>query len=353
MTPDTPVTIIGAGQAGLATGYHLQELGIDFTIVADDDRVGDTWRDRWDSLELFTPAFYNGLPGLDFPADDPEYLPKKDELADYLETYADTFDLPIELGTRVSNLQRVAGRYHLETTGEDRTADQVVVATGAHASPWWPPFADELDSEVFSCHSSGYHNPDQLRDGDVLVIGAGNSGTQIATELSNDGRTVWLAGRDTGRLPRRLLGRDIYRWIGPTLLRIPRSSFLGRRLYDRTVDTGDPVFSDTLERMHDAGVERVGRIDAIDDGHPVSEDGEVFEVPNVIWATGFRPSYPWIDLDVFEPSGEPRHDRGVVPEAPGLYFVGLHWQSRPNSSLIGGVGSDAEHVARHVERAVT
>jgi putative flavoprotein involved in K+ transport len=352
MTADSTVTVIGAGQAGLATGYHLMKRDIEFVIVADDERVGDTWRDRWDSLELFTPAFYDGLPGLDFPADDPEYLPKKDELADYLEAYAETFDLPIELETRVTGLGRADGRYRLETSAGDRAADQVVVATGAHSSPWRPAFADELDDDVFACHSSGYRNPDQLHDGDVLVVGAGNSGTQIATELSNDGRTVLLSGRDTGRLPRRLLGRDIYRWIGPTLLRIPRSSFVGRRLYERTADAGDPVFSDAYERLQAAEVERVSRIAAIDDGRPVSADGEVFDVSNVVWATGFRPRYPWINLDVFESSGEPRHEGGVVSEAPGLYFVGLPWQSRLNSSLLGGVGSDAEYVAGYIERAV-
>ena len=353
MTADRTVTVIGAGQAGLATGYHLLQRDIEFTILADDERVGDVWRDRWDSLELFTPAFYNGLPGLDYPADDPEYLPKKDELAEYLETYAETFDLPVELETRVTGLGRRDGRYRLETTAGDRAADQVVVATGAHSSPWRPAFADELDDGIFTCHSSGYRNPDQLPTGDVLVVGAGNSGTQIATELSNDGREVWLAGRDTGRLPRRLLGRDIYRWIGPTLLRISRSSFLGRRLYERTADSGDPVFSDAHERLLAAGVNRVSRITAVDDGRPVSADGEVFDVAAVVWATGFRQRYPWIDLDVFDPSGEPRHERGRVPAAPGLYFVGLRWQSRPNSSLLGGVGADAEYIAGHIERAVT
>lgn len=243
-------------------------------------------------------------------------------------------------------------RYHLETTAGDRTAEQLVVATGAHSSPWRPPFADDLDDDIFACHSSEYRNPDQLRDGSVLVVGAGNSGTQIATELSNAGRAVTLAGRDTGRIPRRLLGRDIYRWIGPTLLRIPRSSFIGRRLYDRMGTSGDPVFGDVHARLQAAGVDRVGRISAVEGGRPVSADGEVFDVRNVVWATGFRPRYPWIDIDVFEPTGEPRHERGVVPEAPGLYFVGLPWQSRPNSSLVGGVGADAKYVAKYVQRAV-
>ena len=348
---DASVIIIGAGQSGLATGYYLQQAGIKFSILADDVRVGDTWRDRWDSLELFTPAFYNGLPGLDFPADDPEYLPHKDEMADYLETYAKSFDLPIELETRVTRLGREDGQFVLETAAGGWTADQVVVATGAHSSPSMPPFADELPDEVFSCHSSEYRNPDELQDGDVLVVGAGNSGTQIAAELGEAGdRSVWLAGPDTGRLPRRLLGRDIYRWIGPTILRVSRHSFIGRRLYERTVHSGDPVFSDQFERMQAADVDRIDRIVAIKDGKPVTADGHAFDIDNVIWATGFDPSYPWIDLDLFDESGEPRHTRVVVEESPGLSFVGLRWQTRAASSLTGGVGPDAEHVAERVQQ---
>lgn len=352
MATEPGVVVIGAGQSGLATGYHLRQQGVPFTILADDDRVGDSWRQRWDSLELFTPAFYNGLPGMDFPDDDPEHLPHRDEMADYLERYADHFALPVELGTRVTRLDRPDDRFRLETADGERRADQVLVCTGAHSRPRRPPFADELDEAVFACHSSEYRNPDQLADGDVLVVGAGNSGTQIATELAADGRRVWLAGPDTGRLPRRLLGRDIYRWIGPTLLRIPRSSFVGRRLHDRMATSGDPVFADAHERLQDSGAERVEqRITAVEDGHPVAADGRAFDVANVVWATGFRPRYPWIDLDVFEPGGQPRHEGGVAVDVPGVYFVGLRWQRRPDSSLIGGVGDDAAYVARRVRKS--
>lgn len=352
---DHPVVVIGAGQSGLATGYYLQQAGVEFTILADNERVGDTWRDRWDSLELFTPAFYNGLPGLDFPADDLEHRPHKDEMADYLQSYAERFDLPVELETRVTRLaKKKDSRFLLESTAGDRMADQVVVATGAHSSPWYPPFANDLPDDVFACHSSKYRNPDQLQDGDVLVVGAGNSGTQISTEIAEAGnREVWLAGPDTGQLPRRVLGRDIYRWIGPTLLRFSRHSFIGRRLYGRIAQGGDPVFNDQYKRMQAAGVERVDcRISGIEDGRPVTADGQMFDVTNVVWATGFYPHYPWIDLDVFDESGEPRHTRGVVEEAPGLYFVGLRWQTRASSSLTGGVGPDAKHVAEHVQEAM-
>lgn len=349
------IVVIGAGQAGLATSYYLDQFDLELTILAADERVGDTWRNRWDSLELFTPAFYNSLPGLEFPSDDGEYLPHKDEMADYLETYAETFDLPVELGTRVTRLQRSNGRFTLETTGDKWKADQVVVATGAHSTPHVPAFADELPDDVFACHSMEYQDPGQLKSGDVLVVGAGNSGTQIAAEIAADDpdRQVWLAGRDTGRLPRRLLGRDIYRFLKPTLFRVSRHSFVGRHLYQRTADTGDPVFKPEFEKMQTAGVERVGRITGVVDGQPATSEGRRFDVANVIWTTGFRTAFPWIDIDVFEPSGEPRHTRGIVDEVRGLYFIGLPWQHRASSSLVGGVGPDAKHVASHIREAVT
>lgn len=349
------IVVIGAGQAGLATGYYLEQFGLDFTILADDERVGDPWRNRWDSLVLFTPAFYNSLPGLEFPADDPEHLPHKDEMADYLETYAETFDLPVQLETRVTRLERANDEFRIETTHGEQRTDQVVVATGAHSTPHVPSFADELPADVFACHSSEYQNPGQLRSGDVLVVGAGNSGTQIAAELGDDDseRHVWLAGPGTGRLPRRLLGRDVYRFLTPLFRWFPRDSVVGRRLYQRTADKGDPVFKPEFEKMQSAGVERVERITGVVDGQPATSEGRRFDVANVIWATGFRTSFPWIDIDVFEPNGTPRHTRGIVDEVSGLYFIGLPWQYRASSSLIGGVGPDAEHVASHIREATT
>lgn len=350
-----PIVIIGAGQAGLATGYYLKQFGLEFTILANDERVGDTWRNRWDSLVLFTPAFYNSLPGLEFPSDDPEYLPHKDEVADYLETYAETFDFQVELKTRVTKLEKTNNRFRLETTKGEWTADQVVVATGAHSTPQVPSFADQLPEDVFACHSSEYENPGQLQSGDVLVVGAGNSGTQIAAEIASDNpdRQVWLAGRDTGQIPRQLFGRDIYRFLKPTVLRFSRDSFIGQRLYQKTADKGDPVFKPEFKKMQAAGVTRVERITGIVNGQPETSEGRRFDIANVIWATGFRTAFPWIDIDVFEPSGEPRHTRGIVDEVDGLYFVGLPWQHRASSALVGGVGPDAEHIAEHIREHTT
>lgn len=349
---DRSIVVIGAGQAGLATGYFLQTFGLEFIILADDERVGDSWRERWDSLRLFTPAFYNHLPGMPFPADDPEYLPAKDEVADYLEAYAEVFDLPVQLDTRVTRIQQDEETFVLTTDAGPIRAAHVVVATGAYRSPYLPPVADQIPEHVLTCHSCEYANPAQLQAGDVLVAGAGNSGTQIATEIATDdeSRQVWLVGPDRGQLPRRLLGLDLYRWIGPTLLKLSRTSFLGRRLYEKVSDQGDPVFENEHAKMQDAGVERVaGRITAVKDGRPATDEGDRFDVNNVVWCTGFSPEFSWIDVDVFQEDGSPRHERGVVPEAPGLYFVGLPWLDRLNSSLIGGVGTDAEHIATHIK----
>lgn len=348
---DVPITIIGAGQSGLATGYYLQEFGLDFAILADDERVGDTWRNRWDSLQLYTPAFYNDLPGMEFPADDPDHLPGKDEVADYLERYADEFDLPVNLETRVTQVRHEDGDYLLETTDTTVRTDHVVVATGAYSHPNIPEIAEEISDSIVTCHSSEYTNPSDLQAGDILVVGAANSGTQIATELANatEHAQVWLVGPDTGTVPREILGLDFYRWAGPTVLRLKRDGILGSRLHEKTAGHTDPVFDTERDKMQAAGVNSVeGRISGVENGLPVTADGQQFDVSNIIWCTGFKPDYSWIDIDVFQENGYPRHSRGVVTEMPGLYFVGLPWQYRSSSSLLGGVGPDAKHIATEI-----
>lgn len=339
--------VIGAGQAGLATGYFLAQTDRDFVILDGSDRVGDVWRKRWDSMELFTPAEYNNLPGMDFPAP-VGHLPHKDEVADYLEAYAERFELPIRLQTWVKSVTREEDIYYVETAGGERlAAGNVVVATGAFQAPRVPAFAGKLNDTIVQLHSSEYRAPEQLRDGDVLVVGAGNSGTQIALEVART-HDVWLSGRDVGRLPRMLLGRDIYWWIWRTLLHIPTDSWLGRRLQAKATSGGDPLVGITQEEIQAAGIERVPRTVSVRKGRPSLADGRTIEVPNVIWATGFVPDYNWIDLPVFREDGYPRHRHGVVEGEPGLYFVGLRFQHRLKSSLIGGVGDDAEYVVEQI-----
>jgi putative flavoprotein involved in K+ transport len=338
--------VVGAGQAGLATGYHLAARDADFVILDGDARVGDGWRRRWDSLRLFTPAAYSGLPGMCFPAP-PAHLPDKDEVADYLERYAQRFDLPVRPSSRVHSLRWNGERYVVRAGASVLEAENVVVATGPFQRPRVPAEAAQLSPELHQIHSSQYASPFGLPDGPALVVGAGNSGAQIAMELARF-RPVWLAGRETGRIPRTLLGRDIYDWLWPVMTRLTLDTRLGRRLRERT-RRGDPLVGIPERALAEAGVVRVGRVTGGRGGMPLCE-GRVVEPRVVVWCTGFTPDYSWIELPVLDERGAPRHRRGVVADAPGLYFVGLRFQHRLTSALIGGVGADAEFIAEQVAR---
>ena len=339
--------VIGAGQAGLAVGHHLAARDVDFVILSSESRVGDNWRKRWDSLRLFTPARYSGLPGMPFPAT-PGYLADKDEVGDYLERYAERFDLPVRLNSPVQSLTSDGEQFTIVIAGSETRleASNVIVATGAFQRPYVPGVAKRLSSSIVQLHSSSYKNPLQLPDGPVLVVGAGNSGAQIALELAGD-RKVWLAGRNTGHLARRILGRDVFDWIWPLLTRATLDTRLGRRLRRNAVTGGDALIGIPERQIAAAGISRVGRLDAERGGLPVA-DGKVLEPRVIVWCTGFAPDYRWMELPIFDDAGYPRHERGVVPEAPGLFFVGLRFQQRMASSLIGGVGADAEYVAEQV-----
>lgn len=339
--------VIGGGQAGLAVGYHLAARDLDFVILDAEPRVGDTWRRRWDSLRLFTPARYSGLPGMPFPAP-PAHLPDKDEIADYLERYAERFDLPVRSHTRVDSLGWDGERYVVQAGAVRFEAENVVVATGPFQRPNIPALAERLAPSIHQLHSSAYRSPFELPEGPALVVGAGNSGAQIALELARF-RKVWLAGRDTGHLPRRLLGRDLFDWIWPVMQRSTLDTRLGRRLRQRARAGGDALIGIPERTLSDAGVVRMGRVSDERGGYPVCE-GEVIQPSVIVWCTGFMPDYRWIHLPLLDERGYPRHDRGVACDAPGLYFLGLRFQHRMNSSLVGGVGADAAFVAEQVAR---
>ena len=351
LEPERFETVIGGGgQAGLAAGYHLARRGRPFVILDAGERVGDSWRARWDSLRLFTPARYSGLPGLGFPAADWHY-PAKDEVARYLEAYAARFQLPVRTGVRVDGLTRQGDRF-LVSAGERRfEADNVVVASGAYHHPWVPRFASELDPEILQLHSSGYRRPSQLTEGGVLVVGAGNSGAEIALELAATHPT-WLSGRHPGSEPTRAGSRLDRLLTPPFWFFISRvltvDTRIGRRLRPKLRGAGTPLARVKPRDIAAAGIERVPRTVGVRDGRPVLEGGRVLEVANVVWCTGFRPDFGWIDLPVLDADGEPRHDRGVVAGQPGLYFVGLFFLTSVASSLVGGVGHDAEHVAGRI-----
>lgn len=339
--------VIGGGQAGLAAGYYLKKKGMDFVILDAGERTGDPWRARWDSLHLFTPARYCGLPGMRFPAPN-FHFPSKDEMADYLETYARHFDLPIEPRVRVERLTREDGRFVLKAGGRSYEADNVVVATGAYHAPRIPPFACDLSKNILQMHSTEYQRPSQIREGDVLVVGAANSGAEIALELSRTHQT-WLSGPHPGVEPTRP-GSKLDHLIIPIIWfifsRVANvKTPIGRKLRSRVLNMGVPLARVRPHDLLEAGVKRVhDRTVAVADGMPQLADGRVLDVANVIWCTGFRPDFRWIELPVFASNGYPVHERGVVAGAPGLFFVGLLFQTAASSALVGGVGRDARYI---------
>ncbi|MDP9340530.1 MAG: NAD(P)/FAD-dependent oxidoreductase [Actinomycetota bacterium] len=347
--------IIGGGQAGLSVGYHLSRRGRPFVILDANERIGDSWRKRWDSLRVFTPARYDGLPGMLFPAH-PWSFPTKDELGDYLESYAGRFDLSVRTGVKVDGLSVEGDRYVVAAGNTRFEADQVVVATGACQTPRVPAFATELGPSIVQLHSSGYRNPSQLRDGDVLLVGAGNSGAELAFEVSRTHRT-FLAGKEPGHIPARhggipfrFLVRGV-RFLGHHVL--TTGTPIGRKVRPKFLSKGTPLIRIRPKELAAAGVERGPRVVGVRDGLPELEDHRVLDVANVIWCTGFRPSFPWIDLPVFGDGGEPLHDRGVVQGQPGLYFMGLPFQYAATSDVLPGVSRDAQHVAKHIASRVS
>jgi putative flavoprotein involved in K+ transport len=347
--------VVGGGQAGLVAGHHLQRRGLPFAILDASPRVGDAWRSRWDSLRLFTPTRFAGLPGLPFPrGEDP--FPTKDRMADYLEAYARHLALPVRSGVRVERLWREGGRFALAAGGRRLEADQVIVAMANYQQPRLPAFAAQLDPGLVQLHAHAYRNPAALPDGPVLVVGAGNSGAEIARELAGSRRT-FLAGREPGHVPfavdggfGRRIGFRLIRFVGHHLLttRTP----LGRRLRPRLLHAAAPLVRTRPAELAAAGVERVPRVAGVRDGRPLLEDGRTLDVAGVVWCTGYRPGFSWIDLPVLGPDGEPLHRRGVVDAAPGLYFLGLHFLFAMSSATLVGVSRDASHVVRAVEARV-
>ena len=345
------VIVIGGGQAGLVTGYHLQRAGLRFLILDAGERIGDSWRRRWDSLRLFTPSRYDALSGMRLPGRQ-WHFPTKDEMASYLEAYAAKFSLPVRLRSRVERLSKKDGVFVLQ--GDDFTlrADQVVVAMSSYQRPRVPEFARALKREIVQLHSFDYRNPAQLGDGGVLVVGAGNSGAEIALELARRGCAVWLSGRDVGTVPfdiegtasRLLLARLVIGFVFHHVLTV--RSPLGRKIRPRFISRGAPLIRIRPGELEAGGVRRVGRVVGARDGLPILDDGSVLDVGNVVWGTGFHHGLEWIDLPIVGPDGEPRHASGVSTTHAGLYFVGQHFLHSFSSTMIRGVSRDAGRVVK-------
>jgi putative flavoprotein involved in K+ transport len=341
--------VIGGSQAGLAMAHELSARGRPVLVLDAHDRVGDAWRERWDSLRLFTPARYCGLPGMPFPGPRAHY-PTKDEAADYLEAYAARFDLPVRTGVRVHRLEREGERFVARAADRAYTADQVVLATGMYGSPRIPELARSVDPGITQLHSRDYRNPGQLRPGGVLVVGAGNSGSEIALEVAGTHPTC-LAGRDVGEEPTRA-GTWPDRLILPLMWLMASRVLsvdnpLGRKARDHFLHPprGIPLGRARARDLAEAGVERVPRVTGVRDGAPLAEDGRALPARTVIWCTGFDPDLSWVDLRLTLRDGHPEQDHGVVREEPGLYVIGWAFQRSLSSALLGGVGRDAAGLA--------
>lgn len=351
MTTTTYDTIvIGAGQAGLSAGYHLAQRGQTFVILDANDQIGGTWLHRWDSLKLFTPSIRDSFPGMEYGRG--YSFPTKDELIAYMERYVEAFDLPVRLSTPVDGLFREGEGFRVTSGTESFLAANVILATGVHRVPKVPDFAAQLSPDIRQLHSADYRNPEQLKDGTVLIVGAGNSGAEIGVDVASTHK-VLLAGRNVGYLP-----IDIRGWQGKLAFPViwwmwehvlTESKKPGRKAQAEVLTGhGEFLIRQKEKDLVAVGIERTARIAGVVDGRPQTEDGTVLDVANVIWATGFRPDFGWIELPGLDASGRLASTRGAVEGQPGLYVLGQEFQYMFNSHTVGGVGKDAAYVVQQI-----
>jgi putative flavoprotein involved in K+ transport len=348
MRTEIDVLVIGSSQAGLAIGYYLKKNNKSFAIVGKETRIGDIWRNRYDSLILFTPRRYSSLPGMSSRGD-PNGFATKDEIADYLEAYAHEYELPVQLETEVLSLKKESEDFIVHTNRGKYASKQVVIATGPFQKPFIPPFANRLSSDVFQVHSSRYVNPSQLQNGPVLVVGAGNSGAQIAVELARDRDVIISVGHRLKFFPLQAMGKSIFWWFDTLgILHADVNSRAGRYLSKQS----DPIFGKELKyAIHNGKMTLKPTTQDVIGNTFTFADGSQAEVKNVIWATGFHPDYSWIQIEgVLNSLGKPIHQRGIT-HVEGLYFLGLPWQYRRGSALIGGVGADADYLINNIVRS--
>jgi putative flavoprotein involved in K+ transport len=344
--------VIGGGQTGLSIGHGLAERGRDFVILDANERVGESWRRRWDSLVLFTPAGFSGLPGMPFPAARRDKFITKDEVADFLETYATEMDLPVRSGVRVERLSRDGEVFLVETNEDAYVADNVVVAMANYQVPKVPDIATGLAPPIRQIHSQDYRNPASLQDGPVLVVGLGNSGADIGLELAKD-RETYVSGEPAGVIPFRIdnwfgrkIGVKLVRFFATRVL--TTSTPIGRKARPKMLAKGQPVVRVKPKDLVAAGAERVPRVVGAREGRPELADGRILDVSNVVWCTGYGPGFDWIDLPIFDDNGNPHQVRGVVAEQPGLYFCGLFFQHSLWSETFPGMRLDARYVVDHL-----
>ena len=351
MTKPPFVLVVGAGQAGLAAGYHLRRAGIPFVIVDSNDRVGDSWRRRYASLTLFTPRQFSALPGAAIPGNR-ELYPTRGEFADYLEAYAGLFYLPLQLNSRVVRLQRPPGGEFEATleSGEILAATHVVIATGGFQIPLVPKLAAGFGPAVTQLTAETYRDPASVPDGVVLIVGDGASGRDIAAELASKRPTLLAAGKPRKLFPERFLGKSIWWWLHWSgLMRAPADSAIGR-LMRRT----DP-FPDrdrNLDSLARKGVRLMPRLTEAAGTRAKFADGGEAEIGSVIWAVGYRDDSDWVQISAAKnPDGSFAHTNGVSP-VPNLFFVGRPWQRNRASALIMGAGRDAGAIVKLISERI-
>jgi putative flavoprotein involved in K+ transport len=340
--------VIGAGQAGLAAAYYLRKINDDFIVLEEGNQIGNSWRQRWDSLRLFTPSQHDGLPGFPFPAIR-DTLPTKDEMANYLSDYANKYSLPVQFDIKVIELYKASDNYEIITSNGKVYADNIIVATGTNPKAYIPAFAKDLDKSIVQIHSSEYKNPPSFPASNTLVVGAGTSGVEIAIELSSS-RPTMISGHPTPHIPDfifRYAGKP-YWWFVHNVL--TTNTPIGRKVEQRIISGGAPLISVSLKNAIEARVEHLPRVSGVQNGLPQLEDGRVLSVSSIVWATGYKPDFSWIKLDVTNEHGWPETERGISKEFRGLYFVGMVFQFGLTSGLVGGVGRDAAFVVNHLHK---
>lgn len=337
--------VVGAGQAGLATGYYLKQNKQIFVLLDKCNEVGESWKERYDSLVLFTPRMYSSLPGMVLEGEEHGF-PIKDEIVSYLKRYVDKFQIPIGFNTEVVSVKKINDQFFIQTNKKEYQAKNVVIATGSFQTPSIPSFSQGLSDDILQLHSSQYKNPDQLIEGNVLVIGGGNSGAQIAVELSVERDTYLACSGRLKFLPLTVGSKSIFWWFDKLgILKANDKSLFGKLIQQR----GDPIFGyDLKTAIHDNKVIIKDRVTGVKENQVIFEDASTLEVNNIIWATGFKTDFSWLKIDgLFNKEGKVIHERGVS-NIQGLSFIGLPWQYRRGSALLQGLGNDAEYIVRRI-----
>ncbi len=342
--------IIGAGQAGLTMGYYLRDAKLSYLLLDQDDSVGDSWRKRYDSLKLFTPRAYSKLPGFAFSGDQEE-CPTKDETANYLEHYANNFHLPLALNTKVEKIEKIGEHFVVTCKNKTYQTKSVVVATGAFQNPFVPEISNGLSAQVVQVHSAKYHDPSDIPEGTTLVVGTGNSGVQIASELAKRGTVLLSSGHSPLILPAKVGGKSIFWWmdkVGIWKLFLTTSHHTMIGSYFLQLQSKIVIGTEVKNLLQKEKILLKPRVTACAENRVTFVDSTTAKVDSVIWATGFKQDFGWIGVaEVVSNDGNPVHTRGIT-KIPGFYFLGLPDFYSGGSSHIAGVKYDAKFLAEHI-----